>query len=97
MISAVSPRGTLYFRFLPGPGNSVYFIGFLQDLMDDIEGRIFLIVDGHSSHTSKAMREFVAQQDGRITIFTLALYSPEPWSPVVASTSLDPGRASTPS
>lgn len=77
MISAVTPRGKLYFRFLDGPGNSANFIAFLKDLLHDIEGRIFLIVDGHPSHRSKATKEFVAQQEGRLSLYFLPPYSPE--------------------
>jgi transposase len=76
MISAVTPRGRLYFSFLDGAGNSANFIAFLQKLLHDIDGKIFLIVDGHSSHTSKATKKFVADQDGRLSLFFLPPYSP---------------------
>jgi transposase len=77
MISAVSPRGQLYFKFLDGPGNSQAFIGFLRDLLHDIDGKIFLIVDGHSAHLSKATKKFVADTGGRLSLFFLPPYSPE--------------------
>src|SRR6266702_3579862 len=54
MISAVSPRGKLYFKFLDGNTNAVTFTGFLEDMLHDIPGIIFLIVDGHSAHTAGA-------------------------------------------
>jgi transposase len=76
MISAVTPRGKLYFSFLDGAGNSVNFIAFCEKLLGDIEGKIFLIVDGHSSHTSKATKNFVAAQGGRLSLFFLPPYSP---------------------
>lgn len=50
MISAVTARGKLYFSFLDGSGNSADFIAFLAKLRHDVEGKIFLIVDGHSAH-----------------------------------------------
>jgi len=76
MISAVTPQGKLYFSFLDGAGNSVNFIAFCERLLADIEGKISLIVDGHSSHTSKATKKFVADQNGRLSLFFLPPYSP---------------------
>lgn len=77
MISAVTPRGKLYFKFLEGPGNSENFIGFLTDLLHDVPGKLFLILDGHSSHVSKATKQFVADHDDRLSLFFLPPYSPE--------------------
>ena len=33
-------------------------------------------MDGHSSHTSKATKKFVADQNGRLSLFFLPPYSP---------------------
>lgn len=77
MISAVTPRGQLYFSFLDGAGNSENFIAFLTSLLHDIEGNLFVIVDGHSAHTAKATKKFVAEQQGRLSLFFLPPYSPE--------------------
>jgi transposase len=77
MISAVTPRGRLYFSFLDGNGNSANFIAFLTKLLHDIDGQIFLIVDGHTSHKSAETKKFVATQNGRLTLFLLPPYSPE--------------------
>lgn len=76
MLSAVTRRGKLYFSFVDGAGNSATFIAFLTDLLHDIAGKIFLIVDGHSSHISKATKAFVTNQDGRLSLFFLPPYSP---------------------
>jgi transposase len=77
MISAVTTRGKLYFSFLPGSGNSESFIAFCEDLLHDIDGKIFLIIDGHSAHTSKATKAFVTSTEGRLSLFFLPPYSPE--------------------
>lgn len=77
MISAVSPRGKLHFSFLPGNGNSVNFIDYLGKLMHDIPGKLFLIVDGHSSHTSGETRNFFRKHSDRLEVFFLPPYSPE--------------------
>lgn len=77
MISAVTPRGQLYFSFLDGAGNSANFTAFLTRLLHDIEGKLFVIVDGHSAHTAKATKKFVKEQEGRLSLFFLPPYSPE--------------------
>ncbi len=77
MISAVSLRGELHFSFLDGAGTSERFIEFCRKLLHDIDKPIFLIVDGHSAHTAKATKAFVASTDGRLSLFFLPPYSPE--------------------
>jgi len=77
MISAVSPRGKLHFSFIDGNANAGNFIEYLKKLMHDIPGKIFLIVDGHSSHTAKVTRQFVTDNADRIKLFFLPPYSPE--------------------
>jgi transposase len=77
MISAVSAQGELHFSFVAGNVNSANFIIYLKELMHDIPGPIFLIVDGHPSHTAKATKEFVQGTEGRLSLFFLPPYSPE--------------------
>ncbi len=77
MISAVSPRGEIHFSFLSGSLNSGLFIDYLEKLMHDIPGPIFLIVDGYPSHRSKETLEFVQGTEGLLNLFFLPPYSPE--------------------
>lgn len=77
MISAISPRGKIHFSFLSGNLNSALFINYLEKLMHDIPGPIFLIVDGYPSHKSKETLEFVQSTEGRLNLFFLPPYSPE--------------------
>jgi len=77
MVSAVSPRGKLYFSFLEGNTNAETFTAFLGDLLHDIGGKVFLVVDGHSAHTAKATKHFVAARADRIELVFLPPYSPE--------------------
>jgi transposase len=77
MISAVSPRGKLHFSFVGGNVNAANFITYLKELMHDIPGPIFLIVDGHPAHTAKATKEFVQSTEGRLSLYFLPPYSPE--------------------
>lgn len=77
MISAVSAQGKLHFSLVDGTTTSATFIEFCQQLLHDIDGTVFLIVDGHSTHKSAATREYVASTEGRLKIFLLPPYSPE--------------------
>jgi transposase len=77
MASAVSPRGKLYFKFLDGNTNAATFTGFLADMLSDIPGIIFVIVDGHSAHTAAETRKFAEKNKDRLRLFYLPPYSPE--------------------
>jgi transposase len=77
MISAINTRGKLHFSFIEGNLNSAAFIDYLKKLMVDIDGKIFLIVDGASAHRSKETRDFVKSTKGRLKLFYLPPYSPE--------------------
>ena len=78
MVSAISPRGELRFRVQEGSMNAAKFIEFLKALLDSVEGKIFLIVDGHPVHKAKKVTEFVkTNADGRVQIFFLPPYSPD--------------------
>lgn len=77
MISAVSPRGKLHFSFVGGNVNAENFITYLKELMHDIPGPIFLIVDGHPAHTARAVKEFMQGTEGRLHLYFLPPYSPE--------------------
>jgi transposase len=77
MASAVSLRGKLYFKFLDGNTNAAAFTGFLEGMLNDIPGIIFVIVDGHSAHTAGATREFAEKNKDRLRLFYLPSYSPE--------------------
>jgi len=77
MISAVSTTGKLHFTFAQGKVNAEVYIEYLKKLLHDVEGPVFLIVDGHPSHKAKKVKEFVASTEGRLELFFLPPYSPE--------------------
>jgi transposase len=77
MISAVSAKGKFHFSFVEGNVSAANFIEYLKKLLDDIPGRIFLIVDGHGAHTAKATTEFAGKHSDRLKLFFLPPYSPE--------------------
>jgi transposase len=78
MVSAISPRGELRFRVQEGTMNADRFIDFLKALLDSVEGKIFLIVDGHPVHKARKVKKFVDEEsDGRLKMFFLPAYSPD--------------------
>ncbi len=77
MISAISPRGDLRFMVVDGTVNGGVFIGFLKRLIKDVKHKIFLILDGHPTHRSKLVQEFVKKTKGKLRLFFLPPYSPE--------------------
>lgn len=77
MISAVSPQGEMRFMIVDGSVKSQEFITFLSRLIDGVNYKVFLIVDGHPTHRSKKVKEYVASTNGQLGIFYLPGYSPE--------------------
>ena len=77
MISAVSPRGDMRFMVVEKTVTNVVFIAFLKRLLKDVQDPIYLIVDGHPTHRSKQVREFVESTNGKLLLFFLPPYSPE--------------------
>lgn len=77
IISAISPRGKMEFMITKGKFNSDVFIEFLKKLIRYKREKVFLIVDGHPTHKSKKVAEFVEENKDRLRIFFLPPYSPE--------------------
>jgi transposase len=77
MISAISQRGDIHFELTTGRANSLVFIDFLKKLLHDDGGRVFLVLDNCSIHTSKAVQKFVESTEGTLTLFFLPPYSPQ--------------------
>ena len=77
MLSAVSARGELRFMLVKGCVNGVVFAEFLRRLMHNASRPVFLILDGHSIHRSRPVRDFLASQEGKLRLFFLPPYSPE--------------------
>jgi len=45
--------------------------------MADTAGPVYLVVDGHPTHRSKLVKDFVASTDGALKLFVLPAYSPQ--------------------
>jgi transposase len=77
MLSAVSAQGEFRFMVHEGTATAETFCKFLKRLTVGMDRKIFLIVDGHSIHRAKKVRDLLEAMDEKITLFFLPPYSPE--------------------
>lgn len=77
MITAITNRGKLYFMVYRKGFSAKVFIAFLRRLVRQVDGTLFMIVDGHPVHRSKEAKNWVVKQKRRIRLFFLPGYSPE--------------------
>ena len=77
IIGAISPRGEFRFMLYEKTMSAQRFIEFLKRLLHDEPRPIFLIVDGHPVHRSRAVKKFVESTQGRLELHFLPPYSPE--------------------
>jgi transposase len=66
-----------YFRLYPGSIRSPQVVQFLGHLMRHIPKDMLVIWDGLKSHRSRLVKDFVAQQNGRMELEYLPAYAPE--------------------
>src|SRR6266404_2765692 len=64
VISAVNARGEFWAATYDSKLNAESFVLFLRNFMKGRQGKIFLVVDGHPSHTAKAVTHYVASLEG---------------------------------
>lgn len=77
MISAIGLNGSMQFMVHEGSGTAEVFLRFLQQLMLDARQPIILVVDGHSIHKAKLVKEYVASTQGKLELVYLPPYSPQ--------------------
>ena len=77
MASAISMRGDIHWMIHTESMNSSLFIAYLDYLIQDIDGKIFLIVDRARYHTSEETAGWLAKHKDRIELFFLPSYSPD--------------------
>ncbi|MGH9776724.1 MAG: IS630 family transposase [Candidatus Acidiferrales bacterium] len=77
MISTITNRGTLRFMVFRKRFTQAVLLAFLRRLLRSVNGKIFLIVDGHPVHHGKMVQRWLAAQQGRIKLLFLPGYSPE--------------------
>ena len=66
-----------YFRSHAGSIKSPQVLEFLEALLRHIPGKLLVIWDGAPIHRSGLVKEFVAQQAGRLQVERLPAYAPE--------------------
>lgn len=76
-ISAISRRGKLWFMLFEGTCTAGVFMIFLKRLLKNNKQPITLIVDGHPTHKTKAVRQFIQSTNGMLKLYFLPPYSPE--------------------
>ena len=77
MISAITNRGALAFMVFQGKFQTPVFIEFMKRLLRQVEGKLYLIVDGHPVHRSLAARRFAVDNADRLRLIRLPGYCPE--------------------
>lgn len=77
LISAINNLGQMRFMLTDRNVNNEVYVEFLRRLLAGAKQPIFLVVDGHSVHRSRAVKRFVLSTEGRLRLFFLPPYSPE--------------------
>jgi transposase len=77
MISAITNQGNLNFMVFTERFRANVFISFLKRLVKQNNGKVFLIVDGHPVHRSKAVKDWLEANEKHLRMFFLPGYSPE--------------------
>jgi transposase len=76
MVSAITNRGKLNFMVFQDRFTTHVFLDFLKRLTKQSGHKVFLIVDSHAVHRSKAVKQWVDQNIHLIELFYLPGYSP---------------------
>jgi len=77
VISAVSPRGRLWFRCYRGTLGGPRFVEFLRVLLRDVRGEIELIIDKHPAHVAAVTRRYLQSVQQRLRVHYLPGYAPD--------------------
>ena len=77
MVSVVNARGQMRFMVHEGRLNAAIFVEFLKRLMHGVTRPVFLVLDGHSVHRARLVRDYVATCHGRLRLFCLPPYAPQ--------------------
>src|SRR3954469_16155349 len=77
LISALTNKGELRWMVLDGAIKAPSLIRFLARLIQDANGKVFLIWDNLPVHRAKAVQDWLAVRKEQIEVFSLPSYSPE--------------------
>jgi len=77
LISTVTNRGTVRFMIFTRRFTAALMIEFLQRLIRDVDGKVFLILDQHPVHRSKQVTRWLDAHADQLEVYFLPGYSPE--------------------
>jgi len=77
VISALTNKGEMSFMVFEGRFQAEQFIGFCERLIKQSPTKVFLIVDGHSVHRCRKVRDWLEPRTHQIELFFLPGYAPE--------------------
>ena len=77
VISAVGNKGDCHFMTYKGMLDAAMFILFLEGLLTDTKGKIYVIVDRLSAHDCEKVWDWIDEHSDRIDMFLLPPRSPE--------------------
>ena len=77
VISAINNKGKLRFMLYENGFNSAVFVQFLKRLLHNQKSPVTLIVDGHKSHFTKDVKQYITTTKGKLKLYQLPPYSPE--------------------
>jgi transposase len=77
MIGALSPQGALRFMVLPGTFHTAAFLEFLDRLAKGSPQKVFLVLDRHPVHKSRAVEQKVKELQGKLELVFLPEYAPQ--------------------
>lgn len=77
MLSAITNKGALAFIVFQGKFKAPVFVAFMQRLLKQVVGKIYLIVDWHSVHKSEEATRFAAIHSSRLRLIRMLGYCPE--------------------
>lgn len=66
-----------YFRMYPGAIRAAQVVDFLGHLLRHLPGKLLVVWDGLPAHRSKLVKNFLAEQQGRVWLERLPAYAPE--------------------
>ena len=76
-IVAASPNGAFWYEEFEGNLNSAKFCELLDRFLESRKRKVFLIVDNHPAHVSKATTEHLSRLKDKLSVHFLPGYSPE--------------------
>jgi transposase len=77
LLSVINNKGEMRFMLTESMVDNALFVEFLKRMLTGQKQPVFLILDGHPVHRSRAVKEFAVSTEGRLRIFYLPAYSPQ--------------------